>query len=361
VKFLLPFFIILSFFSCSEKEEEIGVKIENNPYIPNPHQPNSFDPFFHSQWYLQSEQDFSINILEAWKITKGAGVRIAVLDDNIQKNHEDFGAISVFNVINATNSIEPQDRGTYSHGTAVAGVITARWNGVGIMGVAPQSDMLFVGDPNIFSEDADLIRALNAAKIWGAQVINCSWGGGVISESFESQMRTLYENGVVVVFATDNRRENLDNRPQIDESELPWVIGVSGSNKRGLINSAFGSNLDIMAPSIDILALDLMGAEGSNNHGGLANNNYGLRSGTSFAAPIVSGVAALMLAVNPTLSPTEIRRIITETAQKTGDESMYDQNGFSLFHAYGLIDAEKAVLRARDLNGGTSIIPNIPR
>jgi subtilisin family serine protease len=357
MKFLLPILIVIFLLSCSD-EKEIGIEIPNqdNPYIPK--QTDNFDPFFQHQWHLHSEQYFSVNILGAWEITKGAGVRIAVLDDNIQRNHEDFEAIFVYNVVNGSNSIEPVRRNAYSHGTAVAGVVSARWNDVGTIGVAPESDMLFIGDPNFFSEDADVIRALDKAREWGAQVINCSWGGGLISESFESQMRSLYKSGVVVVFATGNRGWNLDNQQRIDESELPWVIGVSASDRNGMRrrDADFGSKLDIMAPGTSILILDLMGADGSNNSGGLANENYGISNGTSFAAPIVAGVAALMLAVNPTLTATQVRQIITETAQKTGgDEVMYDGNGFSLSHAYGLIDAERAVQRARDWGNGSSI------
>jgi len=348
VKFVLPLFFLF-IFSCSD---ENGIRLDNNRYNPNQRPPQTaFDEFFENQWHLNSDKDFSVNILGAWAITKGAGVRIAVLDNNIQKYHEDFEAVNVFNIHDNSNRIEPVRKREFSHGTAVTGVISARFNGRGTIGVAPESDVIFIGDTNFFSTDANVIRALNAAKLWGARVINCSWGGGLVSESFESAMRTLYENGTVIVFATDNRGINLDDNRNKDESELEWVIGVTGSDKNGLRarNMAFGSNIDIMAPGVNILTLDLMGPDGSNNHNGLANENYGLRNGTSFAAPIVSGIAALMLSVNPSLSATEVRRIITETAQKTGNVS-YDQNGFSLEHAYGLIDATGAVRRAAGLD-----------
>jgi len=299
--------------------------------------------------------NFSINIFPAWKITKGGGVKVAVIDVDIQKNHEDFGNVEVYNVVNQSNRCEPTDRNSYSHGTAVTGVLAARQNVAGTIGVAPECDLLFIGgNSSYFYSDASLIKAFNYAKNWGAKVINCSWGTYDVSSTLESVLKNLYEDGITVVFAVGNDGKNLDDMKTTDESELPWVIGVSRSNEFGLLSagSDYGSKIDVMAPGDRILAPDLMGSEGSNNHDGNANDNYGYRAGASFSAPIVSGIAALMLAVNPSLTPFEIRQIITQTAKKTGDASLYDANGFSLRHAYGLIDAGVAI---KQTGCGTSI------
>ncbi|MCL1945546.1 MAG: S8 family serine peptidase [Chitinivibrionia bacterium] len=350
--FYLFFCVALCFFACSENKE-IGVKVEcDYEYKPPIRDVDEYDNFFPLQWHLQSTHNFSINIAPAWEITKGRGVKVAVIDNDFQKEHEDFENIEVYNVIDDGNSCDPVKRSEYSHGTAVSGVVAARQNVVGTMGVAPECDLLFVGgNDDYFYEDAQLIKAFDYAQNWGADVINCSWGTYNVSSVLESLLEGLYENGTVIIFACGNDRKNLDNVNIRDESELPWVIGVSRSNEYGVLSSGsdFGSNLDIMAPGDRILAPDLMGAEGSNNHNGEANENYGYRSGASFSAPIVSGVAALILAANPTLTVDEIYQIITQTAKKTGDESMYDANGFSLRHAYGLIDAGNAVRRAAGL------------
>ncbi|MDR0304228.1 MAG: S8 family serine peptidase [Chitinispirillales bacterium] len=355
VIFLCPF----GFFSCT-KYDEIGTKIDDDYYCKPPTEkrdttPNEeyeeYDEYFKHQWHLNA-QCFSINIIPAWEITKGAGVKVAILDDGIQKNHEDFENIKVYNILDQSDNCEPTAKTIYSHGTAVAGVLAARQNGIGTIGVAPECDLLFIGDNSecLYSSDDIVIKAFEYAKNWGAQVISCSWGSYNVSSSLSSEIRRLYDDGIVIVFACGNDKKNMDIYNINDESELPWVIGVSSSDENGELAASFsnyGSNIDIMAPGTSILSLDLMGAEGSNNGMEFVNQNYRFCRGTSFSAPIVAGVAALILADNPSLTPKEVYNIITQTAQKTGNVQ-YDANGFSLRHAYGLIDAAAAI----NANGG---------
>jgi len=356
---LLIFLTFLCFFACT-KDKEIGTNTEDDYYFtPSKRDTldtNEYDEYFKYQWHLASSQHFSINVVPAWKFTKGAGVKVAVLDEGIQKSHEDFENISVYNILDGSDNCEPAVRTSYSHGTAVSGIIAARQNGVGTMGVAPECDFLFIGDSteNLYADDI-AIKAFEYAKNWGAQVISCSWGTYNVDPILSSQIRRLYDDGTVIVFACGNNNYNMDDILINDESELPWVIGVSASNENGdrANFSNYGSNIDIMAPGISILAPDLMGTEGRNNTIEDVNNNYTiLPSGTSFSAPIVAGVAALILSAAPSLTPDEVRKIIIRTAQKTGG-AQYDANGFSLYNAYGLIDAAAAL--AATLGGNTSI------
>jgi len=330
---LLIFLTFLFFFACT-KDNEIGTNTSNDYYFkPSKRdtlgEANEYDEYFKYQWHLASSQYFSINVVPAWKFTKGAGVKVAVLDDGIQKSHEDFENISTYNIIDGSDNCEPALRTSYSHGTAVAGIIAARQNGVGTMGVAPECDLLFIGDNtyDIYADDI-AIRAFEYARNWGAQVISCSWGSYNVDTILSSQIRRLYDDGIVIVFACGNDGYNMDGKDRKgrdinDESELPWVIGVSASNENGerASLSNYGRNIDIMAPGTSILALDLMGMEGRNNSMEDVNNNYTiLPLGTSFSAPIVAGVAALILSANPSLTPDEVRMIIIQTAQKTGGE-----------------------------------------
>ena len=347
----LLFLYILSFVSCTnnnktdpDPDENYYDKCKNlvrNDGIDM--SADKYDEYFKHQWHLASDRYFSINIIPAWEITKGAGIKVAVLDDGIQKNHEDFENIDVYDVINGKDNCEPSAKSAFSHGTAVSGIIAARQNKIGIMGVAPECDFLFIGDSSHYIyEDAVAIKAFEYAKNQGAKVINCSWGSGNASSIFESQIKSLYDSAIVVVFACGNDHKNLDWPGIKDESEIQWVIGVSASNKTGnrANFSNYGKNIDIMAPGDSILSANLMGRW-------QIDNNYAISSGTSFSAPIVAGVAALILSVNPSLSPSDVRKIIIETAQKTCDSSIsYDSEGFSLYHAYGLIDAGEAVMRA---------------
>jgi subtilisin family serine protease len=307
---------------------------------------------------LSNAQHFSINVIPAWKTTKGAGVKVAILDDGIQKNHEDFENIEVYNIIDKSDNCEPTVRTRYSHGTAVSGVVAARQNIVGTIGVAPECDLLFIGDnsEDIYS-DAVTIEAFEYAKDWGARIVSCSWGSYNVGSTVSSQIKRLYDSGIVLVFACGNDKKNMDSPGINDESELPWVIGGSASDESGnrAYFSNYGSNIDIMAPGNSILLPDLMGAEGSNNEtGGEIDENYTYDNGTSFSAPIVAGVAALILAVAPSLTPNEVRSVIIRSAQKTGNVQ-YDANGFSLFHAYGLINAANAVMSVRPDCGKTAV------
>ena len=373
------------FFTCTErKEEEADHIIPYPPSLPIICRTQNetsgtevfyddYDEYFKHQWYLNHDSHFSINIIPAWEITKGAGIKVAVLDVGIDKYHEDFSNIEVYNVSDGTDVCHSIISKGFSHGTTVSGIIAARKNAVGTMGIAHECDFLFVGDTttkvvdkgnvaeDLYSSDAIVIKAFQYAKDWGARVISCSWGTYNASSTLRSQMKNLYESGVVVLFASGNENKSLDLPGINDESEIAEVIGVSASDETGSrVNfSNYGRNIDIMAPGINIFSLDTTGTEGS--YGGQKFQNYRAHQGTSFATPIAAGVVALMLAVNPSLTPKEVRTIITETAQKTCGitNETYDGNGFSLSHAYGLIDAAKAVRRAAGLkdddNGNSAI------
>jgi len=370
---LIIFLPLLLFFSCSiEEKTAFSFTPKPNPCIlPGIDSSynveyifEDYDCYFRFQGYLRYsgkygypnfEEQGAIDILPAWDITKGAGVKIMVFDDAIQKNHEEFENISVLNIMTQKPSCEPKNKNDYSHGTAVSGLICARENGFGIAGVAPECEFLFMGGG---WEDADIIRAFEHAKNWGVKVISCSWGSYDVLPQFESAVKSFYEDGITIIFAAGNDYMNLDNkRPPyaqnpngIDESELEWVIGVSAADKSGIKAdfSNYGSNIDIMAPGVSILTLDLMGSDGRNNGSPYVNDNYFFINGTSFSAPIVAGVAVLMIAANPSLTPTQVRQIIIDTARKNG--SGYNENGFSLHNAHGLINAGRAVRKAAGLD-----------
>jgi subtilisin family serine protease len=304
--------------------------------------------------YLQY-QDYlkQINIFSAWEKTKGAGVKVMVFDDGVQASHEELANIAIWNVKDESSSAEPTDMTEYSHGTEISGLIAARENGKGIIGVAPECDFLFIGDPTASFSDAEIIKAFSYAITQNVKIISCSWGSYTTSSIFESLVELCYNYGITIFFAAGNENLNMDIlSPDYgninDESELPWVIGVSSSNKVGSKAdfSNYGVNIDIMVPGENLLTLDLMGNDGENN-GYPANNNYNRVNGTSYSTPIAAGVAALMLSANPGLTPAEIRTILTETATKSGGG--YDSDGFSLQNAYGQINAGLAVKKAMEM------------
>jgi len=298
-----------------------------------------------------------INILEAWKITKGKGVKVAVIDDGGDVNHEDLKAniFLAYNVDGKSNDIYHYSDSITdaSHGNNCAGFIAAPINGKGIVGVAPESKLILIRQEE--EADSAAIEAFEYAKDNGAKVISCSWGTGAVSEAIVAELKSLYDAGITVVFASGNEGSDLDEEGVDDESEVPWVIGVGASSELNdvALYSNYGRNIDIIAPggnhstSVGILALDDSGEQGATKNYGLVSNDYAFTDGTSFSTPIVAGVVALMYSVNPDITPKEVRDILISTADKVGGDKADYWDGFDLQRAYGKINALKAVEKAQ--------------
>ena len=329
-------------------------------------QNGSEEPYFKYQWHLESnasvlnasgyniDQNASIHIKPAWRLSRGKDVIVAIIDDGAVMNHEDLeeNIIDWYNADNDTHTqINPQYPGG-SHGNRCAGIIAAPKNSKGIIGVAPEAKLIIIRQEN--ADDAATIRAFEYAKNNGAKVINCSWGTYHVSDAVADEVKSLYDANITVVFAAGNDYKSLDAPNINDESELPWVIGVSASDEANHLAyySNYGSNIDLLAPGgdyinyIGILSLDDMGQDGIGTQENLVNDNYAFVDGTSFAAPIVSGVAALLYAYDPDITPKEIRELLIDTADKieNGENGVvYDTNGFNEQRAYGKVNAQKAL------------------
>jgi len=305
-------------------------------------------------------EDADIDILNAWKITKGKDVIVAVIDDGFDVEHEDLKAniYLTYNADTDSNDVSntSNDISHSLHGNSCAGFIVAPINGIGIIGTAPEAKLIAIKQEE--GSDSKTIRAFEYARDHGAKVISCSWGTEDVSEAVVSELKSLYDDGITVLFASGNDKENLDNPNIYDESEVEWVIGVgaSGENNDVTSYSNYGSNIDILAPggdasaSVGLLGLDDMGTQGSTENYGLVSNNYQFEMGTSFSAPISAGVVALMYSVNPNITPKQVRDILIETATKIGVEANYNSAGFDEQRAYGKVDAYKTILSAQSLN-----------
>ena len=307
--------------------------------------------------------DADINILDAWKITKGKDVLVAVVDDGGDVNHEDLKAniYLAYNADDGTTDIsnKSNDIDESSHGNHCAGLISAPINGIGIIGTAPESKLILIRQYD--ESDEKTIVAFEYAKKNGAKVINCSWGTGDVSEAVEAELKSLYDAGITVVFASGNNGKSLDANATeydyTDETEVQWVIGVGASSETNDVTpySDYGKNIDLLAPggdtqySVGILGLDDSGTQGSTNNYGLVSNSYAFIDGTSFASPLVAGVVALMYSVNPEITPKQVRDILIATADKIGGTNANYINGFDEKRAYGKVNALKAVQEAQKL------------
>lgn len=335
------------------------------------------EPYYKYLWHLDSknsvlnsngydiDENAGVNINAAWEISKGANVKVAVIDDGADLNHEDLKAnvASAYNADddNADVATDYVNTRAASHGTSCAGFVAAPINGIGVTGSAPESKIVVI--KNVSWADEAVIRAFNHAKVSGAKVVSCSWGDpdyAAPSQAVLDVIKDLYDSGITILFAAGNEGVDLDaDSSWQDYSEIEWVIGVGGSNESNdyVHYSNYGKNVDVIAPagdvysSIGVLGLDNVSTQGSQNQQGLVNDNYAFIQGTSFACPIAAGVVSLMYSVNPNITPSQVREILINTADKVGVGATYDENGFDTQkkRAHGKINAGKAVSEAKNL------------
>ncbi len=335
------------------KLDHFGSEPQNEPYYKYLWHFNSYNNILNTYGYtIDNEAD--INIEDAWKLSKGEGVTIAIIDDGINLGHEDLptNIIGTYNADTQTSDVQyyPDFEYPASHGNTCAGFAASPINDIGTVGAAPYSNILIIklDSSSIYA----MIRAFDYAQTHGAKVISCSWGTNSVSEALVTKLKEVYDEGITVVFAAGNDSADMDTMYYDDESEVQWVIGVGASSEENEIASYsnYGYNIDIIAPGGDydistgILGLDDMDNQGYTDQLGLVNQNYSFTSGTSFSTPITAGIIALMYSVNPNLTPAEIRTILINTADKIG-ATTYGLDGFDTqkYRAYGKINANKAV------------------
>lgn len=299
------------------------------------------DPNYPSQWYSEL---LEMDLLYAESLGD-PDVRVAVLDSGIQLDHPDLVGswVDPFDAYDGDDDPSPNP-GEYcndgsqamcdDHGTAVAGIIAARANnGEAIVGLCPECTLVPVkllgeGGGGI-SRD---INAFDHAIAADVAVINNSWGFveaiPVPAPLAEVIRRAATEPrdglGAVVVFAAGND----DRVIRGDEMQaMEEVLCVSATDRYGLptayTNS--GASVDVSAPSATVTL---------NGQGGL-NTTFG---GTSAAAPVVSGLAAWVLSVEPSLSADEVRQMMIEAAVPS-PQVTHDDNGHHPVYGYGEVSA----------------------
>ncbi len=247
----------------------------------------------------------------------------------------------------------------YDHGTHVAGIIAAnRDNNIGAIGITQVELMIIRAVPNGDERDKDVANAIRYAVDNGADVINMSFGKSYSPELFYVQQAIEYaaQNEVLMIHAAGNDGANIDsvaNYPSpiiSDGSSSPYLITVGASGWQGVNELAasfsnYGaSTVDLFAPGVDIYST-------------MPNQEYELSNGTSMAAPVVSGVFALLMQYFPEYSPLEIKEIIVSSVVKTDEQIMLPGQSLeaqyvpfdSLSKHGGIVNAYRAVREA--LNG----------
>lgn len=318
--------------------------------------------FMSDQWGMNA-----INSCDAWDITKGSSnIKIAIIDKGVYRQHLEF-SINQFTNLYDCNSRSASGYQTYDeHGTQVCGVIAADHNQARIAGVSPNCKIIPISyeivDTNMVA--ADLASGFAWAVNHGADVINCSWGDHhhftwLHSPILESEIQNALINGrdgkgCVVIFAAGNVSTFTLDYPAYVFPDIVTVGAIKSDNYRWTDisqgGSSYGYDLDVVAPGHNIYTSSISP---------WGTSAYISNTGTSLAAPHVSGIAALILSINPYLTQKEVAYIIESTARNVQPSNVsYNYYNYTTTEGrpngkwdfemgYGLVDAHAAVFKAQ--------------
>ena len=352
--------------------------------------PNDF--YFNEQWYLSH-----IGAPDAWRYSLGMEtVPVAIIDsgvdldhpdlkDNIWRNMDEISGYGLDNdrngfiddvfgwdFVDSDNDPNPNPNGDYSllgvnHGTVSAGIVSAKGdNGLGIVGITWQAPIMVLRalDSSGLGDPSRVAQAVDYAAVNGAKVINLSFVGITRSSVLDQALRRAYDRGVFIVAAAGNAAEgqaaiDLDVDPRYpvcfdSESNVNYIYGVAATDaddKRASFSNYGAACIDISAPGSRIISTQATIAgrsEFTDLYGGYYN-------GTSVAAPLVSGLVALMYSLDSHLTQRQIMNILTETSFDI-DSANSDYFGRL---GRGRIEADKAVIKVAERQNGSIQPPEI--
>lgn len=346
------------------------------PTDPNFQNKGTWQQAHDDQWAIK-RVGFTNDEKSAWhKINDDAKpVIIAVIDTGLDWNHLDISWDNIW--LNpgeiADNGIDDDNNGYIDdmigwnffandnkpwdhdgHGTFVSGVIAGTWNNdAGIAGINPKSKIMVLKALNNFghSRASYLARAVLYAVDNGARVINMSVGGEGLTKILTEAISYAHSKGAVIVVAAGNSAVDIENFGFAALDDVIAVASTDLEDKRAVFSN-WGPKIDISAPGLDVLSLrarrtDFMsGIPGITYAAGAAyvgdDNRYYRASGTSFSAPIVSGVASLLIGNRPELTGDEVKRILLNSARDV------DTPGVDQYTGYGIVDANAALIANKD-------------
>jgi hypothetical protein len=229
---------------------------------------------------------------------------------------------------------DPTDDNKNSHGTAVTGIINASFNNaLGISSIAPKCKVLVMRafDAEGFGEEDDVAAAVLYGIAQGVKIFNFSFGDYVYSNLLKDVVKFAYTKNVTIVCSAGNDGSDRLHYPSAYDEVIS--VGASAQDDARFSSSSYGATVDIYAPGFQIFTTMRKG-KGSSAYGG----DYDNINGTSFAAPMVAGVAALMKTMNPNLTNEEIRGILVSSTAL-----FPNQSGWNNLYSSGRVDALKSV------------------
>jgi subtilisin family serine protease len=336
------------------------------------------DPLFKYQWHLYNKNGIDLNVVDVWKKYQGYGINISIVDTGIESDHPDLnGKIDFsrsFRYSDSSNDPTPTKDQLENpfmdtpHGTAVAGIIAAAHNSIGVSGIAPEASLVGL---NVFSNSQDSSFE-NAMLHKEVDVSSNSWGSNlgegldddrVVLDAIVQKMKS---DPTIFVFASGNEASNT-NFSSVLSSRYTLPIGAVDSYGIVTDYSNFGANLFVVAPaggdkyrSKKIVTTDLVGEKYGydstrrSHYDMKGNETYSYTdtmNGTSASVPMVSAVIALMLEANKNLSYRDVKDILVHSSKRVDKRDFsWRKNGAGILvsdrYGFGLIDASASVKMA---------------
>ena len=294
------------------------------------------DPYSSEQWGMKM-----IGMEAAWQSgLTGRGVRVAIVDCGVSTRTND---IHSSRLLAGKNLLEPAltTEDTHGHGTFIAGIIgAAKDNGVGIAGIAPGVTIVPLKTTDNGTSNSDLVAQAiyDAVDEFDCSIINLSFGSKTQSTAMHDAIRYAVENGAIVVASTGNDGSTALHYP----GAYSEVIGV-GSVRKNMERSSFShqnSSIFVVAPGDSVISL------------GMTSGAVKTSGGTSYAAPNVTGIAALLKEAHPEMNADDFRAILQAFCYDLGEA------GYDTSYGWGLVQAPRAIVAAAEYFGTTA--PEMP-
>ncbi|MGA1820070.1 MAG: S8 family peptidase [Thermoplasmatota archaeon] len=265
-----------------------------------------------------------IDAEKVWTETTGEGVKVAILDTGIDKDHPDLSVAGGVNYVQTGRKIDyskwDDDNG---HGTHVAGTIAALDNSIGVIGVAPGASIYAVKvlDRSGSGSLTWIINGINWAVTNNMDIISMSLSTDYDYPQFKAAIQAAYDAGIVIIAAAGNDGSQVDY-----PAAYSTVVAVSATDSSDSLPywSNYGSQIEVSAPGVYIPST-------------WNDGYYNTISGTSMACPHVSGVAALVIQAHPSYTVDNVRTALHQAEDR-------GTTGWDQYYGWGIVDAEAAIV-----------------
>ena len=259
----------------------------------------------------------------------GKGIKIGIIDSGIDRTHPDLKIAGGISYIGSSTNYHDAN----GHGTHVAGIIAARDNDIGIIGVAPEAELyaIKVMGKDGLGNNSDVVKGIEWAITKNLDIINLSLTTEQKSVVMELALQNAYDHGLIIVGAAGNNEEGfIEPVNVLYPARYPTVIAVGAINKdnKKAKFSYYGNSLEFVAPGEEINSTYIQNP---------STKLYATSSGTSMAAPFVTGIAALYKEAYPLLTNKKIRSLMQADTIDLGTP------GKDRLYGYGLVQAPKSI------------------